>query len=127
MMSTINPPYHSDDDIWFRDVTVAPQDTVAGFNDIVAVLKQLAKGRYPRADIVPTALHAYNRSQPEPMGLYIHPVTPIEFREKDKTWKGFGRVPILRLPEAVLAELEARRAWIPLDERRRAAFKMEYE
>lgn len=123
----MNPPNDSDE-IWFRDASIAPQDTVSGFNAIVAALKQLAKGRYPRADVVPTALHAYNRCQAAPgLGLYIHPVTPIEYRAKEKIWKGFGgEVPILRLPEAVLTDLE-RRTWIPVHERSREALKRKIE
>ena len=76
-----------------------PQGTIEHTNRITLVLKELAKGRHLPVNSLPIALRAYNHSQFEDAGTYFHPITSF----------AGGKKPIIRLSEALLADLN--RSW----------------
>ncbi|RYP64658.1 hypothetical protein DL771_008671 [Monosporascus sp. 5C6A] len=85
-----------------------PQLSDEELEDIVAMLKALSKGKYPRKDALPTALNAYNcRKQPRKKSwAYFHPITSLEIRKATGHWKEY---PSIDLPEELVNDLIAER------------------
>ncbi|RYP50864.1 hypothetical protein DL768_003699 [Monosporascus sp. mg162] len=75
-----------------------PQLPDEELDDIVAMLKALSKGKYPRKDALPTALNAYNcRKLPwKKSWVYFHRITSLEIRKTTGRWKEY---PSIDLPE----------------------------
>ncbi|KAK7744386.1 hypothetical protein SLS62_010175 [Diatrype stigma] len=86
------------------------------YGDIVATLKALAKGKFPRQDSVPTALNAYNCTQPNKPWVYFHPIKPLEVvrrrggRPTDAPV--LKEAPDVRLPAALRADLN--KPWVSI-------------
>ncbi|RYP75795.1 hypothetical protein DL769_003751 [Monosporascus sp. CRB-8-3] len=88
-----------------------PQLSDEELGDIVAMLKALSKGKYPRKDALPTALNAYNcRKQPRKKSwAYFHPITSLEIRKTTGHWKEY---PSVDLPEELVDDLlDEREPW----------------